>query len=244
MTESKVAWVIGATGGIGKHVVSNLNDNGWTIVASARDENNLNELSNDKDIFTMPVDARNEVEMQETAKAIKQQHQKIDAVILAVGSIFLRPTHATTSEQFMETINQNLLTAHNTISSTARIMMKDKGGRIILFSSAAATVGMPNHGAIAAAKSGLEGLARAAAATYAKRGIRINVVSPGLTDTPLSANLLASDAAKETSNKMHPIGRYGMASEVGDVASWLASDAPDWISGETIHVDGGLSNLK
>ena len=43
---------------------------------------------------------------------------------------------------------------------------------------------------------------------------------------------------------MHPIGRYGMASEVGDVASWLASDAPDWISGETIHVDGGLSNLK
>ncbi len=244
MTDNKVAWIIGASGGIGKHVVSNLSDKGWTIVASARDENNLQELSKEKNIFTIPVDARNSELMQETAKKIKLEHQKIDAVILAVGSIFLRPTHATSSEQFMETINQNLLTAHNTISSTARIMMKDKGGRIILFSSSAATVGMPNHGAIAAAKSGLEGLARAAAATYAKRGIRINVVSPGLTDTPLSANLLASDAAKEISNARHPIGRYGKASEVGDVAAWLASEAPDWITGETIHVDGGISNLK
>ena len=102
---------------------------------------------------------------------------------------------------------------------------------------------MPNHGAISASKAGLEGLARATASEYAKRGIRINVVSPGLTDTPLASKILSSDAAREISNSKNPSGRIGKASEVGNVASWLVSKAPDWITGEVIHVDGGLSNI-
>jgi len=243
MRDNKVVWIIGATGGIGRCISSNLKKEDWTVIGSARDETNLTNFSNETGIETRPVDARNNTEMQQVANSIKEDYGKIDAVVLAVGTIFLRPTHATSAEQFMETVEQNLLTAHNTINSTAKIMMKEKNGRIILFSSAAASIGMPNHGAISASKAGLEGLARATASEYAKRGIRINVVSPGLTDTPLASKILSSDAAREISNNKNPSGRIGIASEVGDVASWLVSKAPDWITGEVIHVDGGLSNI-
>ena len=243
MNENKVVWIIGATGGIGRCIVSNLKNEDWIVVGSARDEINLENLSDEMGIKIHPVDARNNSDMQEIANSIKEEYGRIDAVVLAVGTIFLRPTHATSSEQFMDTVEQNLLTAHNVINSTAKIMMKEKSGRIILFSSAAASVGMPNHGAISASKAGLEGLARATASEYAKRGIRINVVSPGLTDTPLASKILSSDSAREISNNKNPSGRIGLASEVGDVASWLVSQAPDWITGEVIHVDGGLSNI-
>ena len=126
MTEKKVVWIIGATGGIGRCISSNLKKENWTVIGSARDEINLTNFSNETGIETRPVDARNNAEMHEVANSIKEDYGKIDAVVLAVGTIFLRPTHATSSEQFMETVEQNLLTAHNTINSTAKIMMKEK----------------------------------------------------------------------------------------------------------------------
>ena len=175
---------------------------------------------------------------------INKTYGSLDAVVNSVGSIFLRPFYATSPEQFSETINQNLVTSFNVIRATAKIMMRGNGGRIVLFSSAAASLGMPNHAAISAAKAGVEGLARAAAADYAKRGIRINVISPGLVDTPLSAHLLSNDQSRKISEDMHPVGSIGNADDIASVAEWLIKDAPDWMTGDIIPVDGGLTNLK
>ena len=242
--DSKVVWIIGGSGGIGSNLARRMSDNGWKVIISARNIENLNLVSDGKYIDSLIVDATNADDVQEKAKQINETYGSLDAVVNSVGSIFLRPLHATSSEQFMETINQNLVTSFNVIRATAKIMMRGNGGRIVLFSSAAASLGMPNHAAISAAKAGVEGLARAAASDYAKRGIRVNVISPGLVDTPLSSHLLASEQSRKISEDMHPVGKIGKPDDIASVAEWLITSAPEWMTGDIIPVDGGLTNLK
>ena len=242
--DGKVVWIIGGSGGIGSNLARRMSDNGWKVIISARNIENLNLVSDGKSIDSLIVDATNADDVQEKAKQINETYGSLDAVVNSVGSIFLRPLHATSSEQFMETINQNLVTSFNVIRATAKIMMRGNGGRIVLFSSAAASLGMPNHAAISAAKAGVEGLARAAASDYAKRGIRVNVISPGLVDTPLSSHLLASEQSRKISEDMHPVGKIGEPDDIASVAEWLITSAPEWMTGDIIPVDGGLTNLK
>lgn len=240
-----VVWVLGAAGGVGSVVCDNLSKQGWKVVASGRTEESLQTLTIQIDnIDILPVDARDDDAMKQAVTDIIQTHGRLDAVVVAVGSILLRPLHATSAQQVQDTIDQNLTTAFNAVRSAAVPMMRGDGGRIVLFSSVAATHGMTNHAAIAAAKGAVEGLTRASAADYAKRGIRINAIAPAMTDTPMSENLLKSEASRKISDSMHPVGRIGEAKEIADVASWLIDGAPEWMTGQIIGVNGGLGTIK
>ena len=240
-----VVWVLGAAGGVGSVVCDNLSKQGWKVVASGRTEESLQTLTIQIDnIDILPVDARDDGAMKQAVTDIIQTHGRLDAVVVAVGSILLRPLHATSAQQVQDTIDQNLTTAFNAVRSAAVPMMRGDGGRIVLFSSVAATHGMTNHAAIAAAKGAVEGLTRASAADYAKRGIRVNAIAPAMTDTPMSENLLKSEATRKISDSMHPVGRIGEAKEIADVASWLVDGAPEWMTGQIIGVNGGLGTIK
>ena len=240
-----VVWVLGAAGGVGSVVCDNLSKQGWKVVASGRTEESLQTLTIQIDnIDILPVDARDDDAMKQAVTDIIQTHGRLDAVVVAVGSILLRPLHATSAQQVQDTIDQNLTTAFNAVRSAAVPMMRGDGGRIVLFSSVAATHGMTNHAAIAAAKGAVEGLTRASAADYAKRGIRVNAIAPAMTDTPMSENLLKSEAGRKISDSMHPVGRIGEAKEIADVASWLIDGAPEWMTGQIIGVNGGLGTIK
>jgi 3-oxoacyl-[acyl-carrier protein] reductase len=118
------------------------------------------------------------------------------------------------------------------------------GGSIVLVSSVAARVGLANHEAIAATKAGLIGLALAAAASYAERGIRINCVAPGMVRTPLTARLTANEATLQTSAAMHPLGRIGEASDVAAAIAWLLDPQQSWITGQVFGIDGGLATVR
>ena len=243
--QQPVVWILGAGGGIGGRVARQLAESGWKIIGSGRDPQKLEQLlANIAAGVSLPLDARDPMQMESAAQKIFADHGRLDAVVVAVGSIFLRPLHATSPEQFRETMDTNLLPVFHALRYAIPGMLKQQSGRIVVFSSAAAQVGMSNHGAISAAKSAVEGLALAASATYARRGLRINTVAPGLTDTPLAAGLLGDEARRAISDSMHPVGRVGEAEEVAQVASWLVSSAPDWLTGQVIGVDGGLSRLK
>ena len=242
---SQVVWITGASGGIGVEVAKLLDHQGWTIVASARDGEKLERVTSEiEGIHILPVDVTDEIEMRNAANQIKSEYGRLDGLVHAVGSILLRPLHATSLDQFQDTINLNLTSAFIAMKYSIPIMMRSGGGRIVLFSSVAAKVGMPNHSSIGSAKAGLEGLAMAAAADYAKRGIRVNVLAPGLTETPLSAHLLANENSRAISENMHPVGRVGMPKEVASTATWMVSEAPAWLTGTVIPVDGGLSNIR
>jgi NAD(P)-dependent dehydrogenase (short-subunit alcohol dehydrogenase family) len=100
------------------------------------------------------------------------------------------------------------------------------------------------HSSISSAKGAVEGLAKSLAAEWAPNKIRVNVVAPSLTDTPLAGQLLGTEDKKEASNKRHPLGRYGQPEDIASAAVYLLSDNASWMTGQVMHLDGGLSSLR
>ena len=160
-----------------------------------------------------------------------------------VGSILLKPAHLTTAAEFDDTIATNLGSSFATIRAAARAMRRG-GGSVVLVSSAAASIGLANHEAIAAAKAGIEGLVRAAATTYAHAKIRVNAVAPGLVDSAMSRRIIDNPRALETSLAMHPLGRVGQPHEIAALIDWFLGPESDWVTGQVWGVDGGLATLK
>jgi NAD(P)-dependent dehydrogenase (short-subunit alcohol dehydrogenase family) len=114
---------------------------------------------------------------------------------------------------------------------------------IVLFSTVAAGVGMGFHASVASAKAAVEGLARSLAAEFAPK-IRVNCVAPSLTITPLSEKLTNSPDKIEASAARHPLRRIGTPEEVAGIAEFLLSERSGWITGQVIHIDGGLSSVR
>jgi len=240
-----VALIAGITGGIGSDVARRLVASGWTVSGYARDTARLDALAADlPSLDTHTADATRPDDVSRVVRDTVARHGRIDAYVHAVGSIFLRNAHLTSLEDWTRVIEVNLTSAFLGVKAALGPMQTQGGGAIVLLSSAAAQAGLPGHEAIAAAKSGINGLVLSAAATYASRGIRINAVAPGLVDTPLAAPLLASEQARQFSDKMHPLGRVGRPADVGSLISWLVSEDGSWTTGQIWSVDGGLAHLR
>ena len=156
--------------------------------------------------------------------------------------MLLKPAHATTDEEFRRVIETNLITAFATVRAGAKLL-RERGGSIVLFASAAAEIGIQNHEAIAAAKAGVIVLARAAAATYAPHNIRANVVSPGLTRTELTRRIWDNPASAVASTELHALNRLGRPEEIASLVAWLLVPENSWTTGQVIGIDGGLSRI-
>ena len=115
---------------------------------------------------------------------------------------------------------------------------------MVFVSSVAASLGLINHEAISAAKGGVESMVRSAAATYAQRNIRVNCIAPGLTDTKMTEQMVKSQSQRDAAVEMIPIKRINMAEEMARTIAWLINDAPDNLTGQVIHLDGGMANLR
>jgi NAD(P)-dependent dehydrogenase (short-subunit alcohol dehydrogenase family) len=120
----------------------------------------------------------------------------------------------------------------------------NKGGSVVLVSSAAAMEGLANHETIAAAKAGILGLTLSAAATYAPMNLRVNAVAPGLTETPLTAALTGNETSRKFSEAMHALGRLGKPEDVARAIVFLLDPVNSWITGQVLAVDGGLSRVR
>ncbi|NNE35925.1 MAG: SDR family oxidoreductase [Rhodothermales bacterium] len=235
--------VVGATGGIGSAVSRLLAANGAELILSARSEQALQSLATELGAAPLTVDATDNGQMQDLTSQVRKEFGKIDGIVCCVGSILLKPAHLTSDEEFDTTIDLNLRTAFNTVRAGVRGMMST-GGSIVLCTSAVAQTGLANHEAIAAAKSGIIGLARSAAATYAPRNIRVNCVAPGLTQTPMSKSIFDNEASLEASRSMHALGRLGKPEDIASAITWLLDPKNDWVTGQVIGVDGGLGQLR
>jgi len=168
----------------------------------------------------------------------------LHGVVYCPGTINLKPFHRFTRDEFQQDLNINLLGAIDTLQNTFKHLKNAKGGSVVLFSTVASQLGMNFHSSIATAKSALEGLAKSLAAEWAGNDIRVNIIAPSLTDTPLASKLLAGEEKKEAAAKRHPLGRIGRTQDIAEMTNFLLSEKANWITGQIIGVDGGMATLK
>ncbi|GIL44073.1 hypothetical protein Vafri_1631 [Volvox africanus] len=246
-SSSPVYVVFGAYGGIGSELCARLAQQpGAVVVLVGRDSAKLEALRGSIGCAgpNLVADVKDSKQVEEAISYTANTFGKIDGVANCVGSIVLKSAHATTDEEFNQTVQLNLNSCFYILRAAVKKMMGTGGGSIVFCSSAVARHGIPNHEAIAAAKAGVVGLMLGAAATYAPKNIRVNCVAPGLTRTPLAARITANASALKSSEAMHPLKRVGEAGEVAAALEFLLNPKNAFITGQVLGVDGGLGSLK
>lgn len=237
-TSGKNFLILGGIGGIGGALAERLQTKGHSVFVTSRQP--------DPSKTTIPAehvlaaDAMDHASIRSAVQAAGQQG--LHGLVYAIGSIDLKPLARTTADDLLKSFQLNVLGAFAAIQEAAPLLSQ-QGGSIVLFSSIAAQRGFSNHAAIGTAKAALEGLAKSAAAELAPK-VRINVIAPSLTDTPLAKGMTQNPKIAETIANMHPLPRLGDAGETAALADFLLSDESGWITGQIFHVDGGRSSLE
>ncbi len=223
--------LIGGSHGIGLELAKELAANANIFIASRTNENldNLNATYIPFDALTDTLD---------TSKL----PSVLDGLVYCPGSINLRPFRGLKLETFESDMQINFFSMVKVIQSVLPQLTASDQSSIVLFSTVAVKMGMPFHTSVAAAKGAIEGFAKALAAEYAPK-IRVNVIAPSLTDTPLADKFLNNDEKREKSALRHPLKRFGTPADVAQMANFLLSDHSSWISGQIFPVDGGMSSL-
>jgi 3-oxoacyl-[acyl-carrier protein] reductase len=239
---TRVHLVLGATGSIGAAVARRLHHAGHTVFLAGRNPQTLAALATELGAPSMVVEATDAAAVDAAVNATVEHGGRIDGAFNGVGSLLLKAAHHTRDEEFAAVMATHVNSSFFLLRACVRRM--EAGGSIVLVSSAAARIGLANHEAIAAAKGAVEGLALSAAATYAARGIRINVVAPGLVRSGITERIFSSEAALKGSVAMHPLGRAGEPDDVARAAVFFLDGDNSWITGQVLGVDGGLADLK
>lgn len=240
----QVAVIGGVSGSIGSALARKLAQVGWSVHGFGRDAKRLDEVRE-----AIPegrfecVEATDAEAVGAFLGRVAEEHGAPTGYVHAVGSVFLKAAHQTKIEEWEQVLRTNLDSAFFALRVIVGQMRKERAGSIVLISSVAAQTGLANHEAIAAAKGGVAGLARAAAATYASMGIRVNALAPGLVASHATQAMVHSDQARQISERMHPLGRLGEPEDVAALAAWLLSKEASWVTGQVWGIDGGMGAI-
>ncbi len=243
MLEDQIALVTGASRGIGKAIALALGKAGATVIGTATSDAGAAGIgetlaANQINGTGMRLDVADTDSIAACIKQISDDYGAPDILVNNAG--ITRDTLLMTmkDEQWDDIINTNLSSVYRMSKTVIRPMMKKRGGRIINISSVVGATGNPGQTNYAAAKAGLVGFTKSLAREIGSRGVTVNTVAPGFLDTDMTREL--ADEQREALAGQIPLGRLGTAEEVAAAVVFLASPAAAYITGETIHVNGGM----
>ncbi|MGF1508008.1 MAG: SDR family NAD(P)-dependent oxidoreductase [Myxococcota bacterium] len=235
--------IIGGGGDIARALTERLAKRGAHVLLASRPSERFAEVRQSLDVPALEIDARDPEEVARAADEAQQRFGRLDSITNLVGSVLLKPAHQLSVEELDETLKLNLHTAFGAVRA-AGMKMRKTGGSVVLLSSAAARIGLPNHEAIAAAKGAVLSMGLSAAATYSRYNVRVNVVAPGLVQTKLTEHITQNDVSAKASENLHPLGRLGNPADIASMIAWLIDPEQSWVTGQVFGVDGGLATLK
>jgi len=239
----KTALVTGASGGIGKAIAVNLHSQGAHVILHGTNEGRLAALSAElKDRNSiLPADLSDREAVEAMIPKATELAGGIDILVNNAGitrdNLFMRLK----DEEWDQVLNVNMTSSMILCRSAIRAMMKARWGRIISISSIVGVTGNPGQTNYAASKAGMIGFSKSLAQEVASRGITVNVVAPGFIQTQMTDVL--SDEQKEKLLVNVPAGRLGQPEDIASAVSYLASDEAGYITGATIHVNGGMAMI-
>ncbi len=220
--------IVGNTSAVGKEIISQLTEEGHELVTTHRGD------SQKPDLLNFDAQSSDTLDLGDDA---------LSGLVYLPGTINLKPFNRMSEEDFINDLQVNFLGAVKVIGQVLPQLKKSPHGSIVLFSSVAVAKGLSFHTSIAAAKGALEGFGRSLAAELAPQ-IRVNIIAPSLTDTPLAAKLLSNDQRKASAKDRHPMKRIGTAKDLASAATFLLSEQSSWITGQVLGVDGGFSSIS
>lgn len=233
--ETKKYFIVGGSSGIGFEIVKELSNRGDEIYVASRTSDKLTGL---RGVHHLRFDVSQPPDLLEGLPEV------LHGLAYCPGTIRLKPFQRLTREDFLEDLQVNFLGAAHIIKACLpNLKNSTAGASIVLFSTVAVATGMPFHASIAGAKGAVEGLTRSLAAELAPR-IRVNAIAPSLTDTPLAASLLSSDEKRQAAAERHPMKRIGSPHDIARLAAFLLSDSASWLTGQVLHIDGGMGALR
>jgi len=224
--------IIGASSGIGEALAKQMAAEGHQILGTY----NRNKIEGSKNLNYYHLDVMSDF-------LLDFLPEQLDGLVYCPGSINLKPFKQIPNEAFLDDFNLQVLGAIKVIKAALPALKKSADSAIVLFSTVAVQSGFNFHSQVAVSKGAIEGLTKSLAAELAPK-IRINAIAPSLTDTPLAAKLLNTAPKREMNAKRHPLKRIGTVEDIAQAAAFLLSPQSSWITGQIIHVDGGMSSLK
>lgn len=224
--------IIGGSAGIGQALANRLSDEGNTVYATYHSRPTEH-----------PVIRYSKFDVRTDALDVNTLPEALHGLVYCPGSISLRPFNRITAKDFADDYDFQVGGFVRVLQAVLPKLKFAGSAAVVSFSSVAAGTGLSFHTQVAATKSALEGLTRALAAEYAP-GIRFNCIAPSLTDTPLAAGLLSSTEKREANAQRHPLKSIGSPEDIANAARYLLSDESRWVTGQVLHVDGGISTIK
>lgn len=241
---SRVAFITGATRGIGKQIAITLAKNGCDIAVNYRTENddlkNIKQEieSNNVKFFAVQGDVSNYEDCERCVKEIIAEFGQIEILVNNAGITRDTLLMRMKKEDFEQVINVNLVGTFNVTKNVIPYMLKARSGRIVNISSVVGISGNAGQTNYAASKAGIIGFTKSLAKEVASRGILVNAVAPGFIQTQMTEVL--KDEVKEEIAKTIPLKRMGTAQDVANVVKFLTSEDSSYVTGQVINVDGGM----
>ena len=229
--------VTGATRGIGNAIAHKLLDDGFEVIGTATTDKGV-DLLNSQNIKGRLLDLTNLEDIESFWKAIDEEHKDIFGLINNAGFTRDNLVLRMSEEEWGDVLNVHLNGMFRLSKKVIKPMLKNKRGRIVNISSTSATIGNKGQANYAAAKAGIEAFSRSLAKELGSRGISVNAVAPGFINTDMTTNnegVIQANLIEDI-----PLGRFGEPEEVAHLVSFLCSNESSYITGQTIHINGGL----